>query len=265
VPGLTILALFLRQKRWKLKTSGLDPDTERYLDQIGFRTYITSGRGGILLDADQGWSLALQPLTPNILVEELSDRLIAIVTKHGFEDPSSLSALKIAFAEILENIRRHAQTEHALAGAQYYPKRRKLHFVAADSGIGIHESFIQGRNEEIKHLIRKESDALECAMRPMVTSKPVVDGVSLGHAGFGLYIVSELARRNHGTFSLTSGGTTVMRFSRYGQPVQTITHHAPWQGTILQVLLDLDSRLPIQEVYRSLPPALGFELVDYFQ
>jgi len=264
VSGLAIIALFLRQKKWKWRAKGLHGDSEKYLDRIGFRSFITSGVGGELRDSDHGWSMALQPIAPGSMPEDLSERLVAIVDKHGFIDPVSLSALKIAFAEILENVLRHSNAALAIAGAQYYPSKNKLHFTVVDSGMGILESFASGRNELLRRTVQTERLALEMALRPLVTSKPVIEGISLGHAGFGLFIVSELARRNHGTFVITSGGTTVTRYSRFDRPEQTVLKHSPWPGTIVTVLFDLASRLPIQEVYRSLPPAAGFEAVDYF-
>jgi hypothetical protein len=101
--------------------------------------------------------------------------------------------------------------------------------------------------------------AVKLATLPLVTSKPG------RHSGYGLYVVSELAVRNGGTFRIFSGNE-ILTLYRKGWRREEYEAIVPegWSGTWIAVLLDLNSLLPIGEVYSTLPPAEGTDVEDFF-
>ncbi len=165
----------------------------------------------------------------------------------------------------MENVVRHASPfSNAYVGAQFYPKKRKLSIIVIDDGIGIRGSFLTGRDKEIAARATSDEAAVSLAVKPLVTSKPVRKGSEVGHSGYGLYVVSELAVRNAGNFALTSGDSTIMKYSVRSNPKTKLTHHDAWKGTIVSVLFDLNLLLPIREVYKTLPMIEGYSEEDFF-
>jgi anti-sigma regulatory factor (Ser/Thr protein kinase) len=170
------------------------------------------------------------------------------------------SGLLVALAELVENVHRHgASAKSAFACAQVYPRRNKLTICIVDTGIGIRQSFLAGQNAAAKDRIKRGESPVKLATSPLVTSKPGQ------HSGYGLYVVSELAVRNGGTFRIFSGNE-VLTLYRRGWTRREYHAVVPqgWQGTWIAILLDLDSLLPIGDVYSTLPPAEGAEAEDYF-
>lgn len=179
--------------------------------------------------------------------------------------PQDRSGLVVTFTELIENVVRHAgAAATSRIAAQFHPARQKVSITIADTGIGIRLSFAAGRNEAAKREIRDDASALEVALRPRVTSKPVVPGEAPAHAVYRLYITSELAVRNGGTFLITSGSASLCRFRQGWRRRRWTMEHPPWEGTIVSLLPDLCGPLPLHDVYRELPPPRGFEAADFF-
>ena len=77
---------------------------------------------------------------------------------------------------------------------------------------------------------------------------------------------SPLAVRNGGTFALTSGDMTYVRYKKGGwRPREEFWPHANWLRTLVTIILDLANLLPIGEVYRSLPLPHGYKKEDFFE
>jgi hypothetical protein len=78
-------------------------------------------------------------------------------------------------------------------------------------------------------------------------------------------VLSELVSRNRGSFLLSSGRASLLGFRRSGKLWLTPYAHRPWKGTIVSVIIDLHSPLPLREVYSSMPVPAGFEDEEFFQ
>jgi hypothetical protein len=94
--------------------------------------------------------------------------------------------------------------------------------------------------------------------------KPLVTSKSAAHSGYGLYILAELVRRNRGTYAITSGAETVIGYQGVRGPVEEVRSHAPWRGTVVTMILDLYNKLPLGEVYKTLPLPEGMTEDDFF-
>ena len=128
----------------------------------------------------------------------------------------------------------------------------------------IRESFMQGRNEPARDRIRRGEDPLRLAVAPLVTSKPVVAPEQPGHAGYGLYLASEVAVRNGGTFLMASGDHSLSLFLKGGRRGAQIVRHRPWRGTVVAIILSMDNVVSIRDVYATLPQPAGYEDEDFF-
>lgn len=263
--GIGLLATWLRTAAKQGRVANATETTRRYLDRIGFID-VVEGRTADLWAEDEGFAIALQRLQSTSSVFALTDRLVAIIDKHGFLGSDDKGGLQTTFAEMMENVLRHAGSfRNAYVGAQYYPKRRKLSIIVIDDGIGIRQSILTGWNDELKHVATTDEAAVSLAVKPLITSKPVRKDRELGHSGYGLYVVSELAVRNAGTFALTSGDATIFKYAARGNPKSRIMLHAPWHGTIVSVVFDLNQLLPIREVWATLPMIEGYSSEDFFE
>jgi hypothetical protein len=264
--GLTVLAGWARARHIRPDFASPQPETRAYLERIGFIDAVEGRPHRTGPVSDHGWAVAIEPIGTGVAAEELAARITAICDTHGFVGRGDRNALVITFAELIENVQRHAgPTRDALVAAQFYPQRRRLSIAVVDTGVGIRASFLEGRNDVAKRRIHAGESPLELAVSPLVTSKPVREKDKPGHAGYGLYVVSELTVRNGGTFSLTSDARTLtMNRHPYGRTRAHVRSHAPWQGTIVAVVLNLDNLLPIGEVYSSLPLPAGYEEEDFF-
>lgn len=259
--GLAVLALWARSNGAAyISPRNLLDAGELYLDQISFFRYVQGidSRAG-----NEGFNVSIQPIERGKYAEIVAGELVSICQRTQRLRQEDADALGILFAELVENVLRHAGTNcHANIGAQYYPERRKVSIVIADTGMGLLSSFRSGRNLELTGFVDHEA-AIDAAMRPLVTSKPVIDGVSQGHSGYGLFVASELAIRNGGTIAITSGDCTVVRYKKKWRRRRDSYRGTPWKGTIVQILLDLNNLLDIGEVYRALPAPEGPEH-DFF-
>lgn len=146
----------------------------------------------------------------------------------------------VLICETIDNIARHAEAASPgyLCG-QLSAQKRKLELCIVDTGVGVQASL----SKDAAHAkrIKKGESALAMAVEAGVTSG--------GGTGFGLFIASAAARLTNGVFRLTSGGDTLL-LSREGTKQRT---HAPWQGTVVNFLLNIDKLGSMSEVYAELP------------
>jgi anti-sigma regulatory factor (Ser/Thr protein kinase) len=237
---------------------------DRYLAVTGFRKVVEEQ---LTIDApewDQEHHVALTRIDreDQQAADEVARRLAELFARHMRLDPGHRAALTTMFAELVENVYRHAQSNFGTyLMAQAYPKPRKLHVVVADTGIGIYDSFRKSDSSEIRERASSEAVALEMALQKLVTSK------TDRHSGYGLYIVRRLVEQNGGAMRLTSGRASKRialerpRWARARTVAETIDH-LPWGGTEISLMFDLDRPLPLMEIYRELGPPTRAE--DFF-
>lgn len=269
IGGLVVLAAWCANRNVQPIVENAPGATREYLNRVGLEHWMTGTLPMTSLSEQQGWNVAITSVGSRV-TEELAAELTSICLKHGWVGTRDRNALVVLFSELIENVRRHAgQNAIAMIGAQYYPKRHKLNVALADTGIGIAESFRRGRNEEAIRRLEANESALYLATSPRVTSKPMRSPDEPGHAGYGLYVASELTVRNGGTFRLTSDDETLLRFRTYTERLayrrkSSIERHGRWHGTVVSLILDLENLLPIGEVYSTLPAPEGYASEDFF-
>jgi len=270
IGGLVVLATWCDRHRIQPRIENAPSSTAAYLDRMGLGRWVEGAAQIGPYSDPSGWGVAVTSLGTDAS-ESLAGRLTDLCVKHAWVGARDRTALVILFAELIENVRRHAGGQTiARVGAQYYPRKHRLNLAIADTGIGVRASFENGRNDVARARMRGGESPLRLAIAPRVTSKPVTTPDEPGHAGYGLYIASELAVRNGGTFRITSGASTLMRFRGWNPARQTPYRgteeesHAPWQGTVVTMVLDLEQLLPISDVYATLPPPRGYADDDFF-
>jgi anti-sigma regulatory factor (Ser/Thr protein kinase) len=239
----------------KPKIENATPSTERYLDMVGFDE---AGSVNKVIAAEGLNLLAIESLQL-VNPEDVASRLVRVIDRHMPLSKQARSGLIISFAELVENVHRHAgTTPSAFACAQVYPAKRKITLCIVDTGMGVRASIETGANRTLADRLQDEM-AVKLATLPLVTSKPG------RHSGYGLYVVSELAVRNGGTFRIFSGNELLTLYRKgWRRQEYQATVPAGWAGTWIAILLNLDSMLPIGEVYSTLPPAEGAEVEDFF-
>lgn len=259
VVGLTALAAWCSKYRKTPEIVNASETTLKYLDVIGFAKV---SRGGIspYKDIDPSFGMAIEDISSESQPESVASKLVTIIDEQMSFPQTTRQGLIVVFAELVENIQRHAGSgSAAFACAQVYPRRRKLTICVADTGIGIKESILTSSNEGLVRRIEQGESPVELACAPLVTSKPEK------HSGYGLYVASELAVRNGGTFRMFSGNEVFTRYRKGWQKRESLTRVSdPWNGTWVAMILDLDATISVGDVYVTLPPAPGTELEDFF-
>ena len=257
VPGLTALKAWSERNGIEIECVNASAETDAYLDVVGFSGYKPVR------------SLAKTPdfLTPGLEnvrsseAQDVADRLVKLIDRHHSLGSETRSGLHVMFAELVENVHRHAgdTTDAAFACAQVYPKRNRLTVCIVDTGMGLAESIATGSNTALAQRLRRGESALELACAPLLTSKPD------RHSGYGLYVATELILRNGGTFRLLSGRECMTLYRKHWRRQESFAKvDGGWQGTWITMIINLDSVLPIKDVYLTLPSADETAKEDFF-
>ena len=263
VYGLAVLRSWLSAR--KMSVSCSKQTNESYLDAIGFfKTPSDETNFLPLFDSRTHLGLTLIGTSHRFNTDLTIQRFLQIFERHLPRDQEDIGALAVALAELVENVTAHSRsrTPGSLI-AQIHPSSHKLMIAIADTGIGIRKSFLMGDNLQAKKFAKSDLDALTLACKALITSK------QKGHAGYGLYIVSELAQLNGGTFVLSSGEALLRRWGKvttWGaiKREESSEKQSRWDGTVVCLMLDYSRRIPIDEVYDNLPMVEGYTKEDFF-
>jgi hypothetical protein len=248
----------LNTKKGHIVVSADDGYTRHYLERIGFMAAL-DGRQRAALDDATDWSVRLTRLDRDARAHEITEAILEILDTFVAPTPEDRGSFGILLGELIENVGRHANiTTPAFVVAQVYPKKFKLGITVADAGIGIRQSFLQGDVEEYKDATKPDDFFISLALQQLVTSK------RKAHAGYGLFILSELIYRNLGTYLVSSGTATVVGYRQGGAHKREVQQHAPWSGTVVSMIVNLNAKLPLSEVYKTMPLPPGFEQEDFF-
>ena len=264
VYGLAVLRSWLSARKMSVSCSK-ETKLESYLDAIGFfKTPSDETTFQPLFDRRTHLGLTLIGTSHHFDTGLTIQRFLRLFEPHLPPDQEDIGALAISLAELVENVTAHSRskTPGSLI-AQIHPRRHKLMIAIADTGIGIWRSFLMGDNLQAKRTVKSDLDALTLACKALITSK------QKGHAGYGLYIVSELAQLNGGTFVLSSGEALLSRWGKFNtwgaiKRSESTEKQNRWDGTVVCLMLDYSRRIPIDEVYDSLPMIEGHTKEDFF-
>ena len=200
--------------------------------------------------------------------ETQAKRLVKMFRDNTDISAASEETLSIAFAELIENCIKHGKIESpAWLFANYHAQYKIMHVCICDRGVGIKQSFVDSADEELHSIASDKKKWIKHCTELYVTSK------ASDHAGYGLYLVRELCRRNRGRFVLRSGEATYRLKHRktalegkWIRDEYVYCRKTGWQGTFLGLQLFLDRDLDIGSIYADMPPVRGYEgeSVDLF-
>jgi anti-sigma regulatory factor (Ser/Thr protein kinase) len=166
--------------------------------------------------------------------------LAAAVQEHANLDEQSLGALKSCLNEVVENVFYHAQSRtEAIVCAQAYKKKQKAELVIADTGRGIRAAL--SKVPAYRDQATDDCKAIRLALEKNVTTTGDV------RRGIGLWVASEVIRRNEGELLILSrdGGLLVD-----GDGDHDVTDHF-WPGTLVVIEFRTDRPINTTAVYDS--------------
>lgn len=176
-------------------------------------------------------------------VDEISQQIAACIfpAQAGLDDPERTGPFDIvayAVSELINNIIQHAKGPGYLA-VQRYPKKPFVCIGIADCGIGIRQSFEEGRPEfwdpAMTHL-----DAVRTALQPRASSKAHLSAGWGGriNEGVGLSMLKEITAGADGVFTLASGDGFFQANTALNRPwPNEVRLLAPFHGTLCSLLL----------------------------
>jgi anti-sigma regulatory factor (Ser/Thr protein kinase) len=243
--GITILAaalehLFLAGRFLRESEMWLPQDSfvMQYLHRMNFFDEL---RVDVPKGADEAKPFGFRPVT-HVSNEsespEVTRGLVAAVEEsHEIKTPIS-GALKSCFNEVIENVFYHARSPiQALVSVQALDDKAEL--VIADTGRGIRAAL----SEVPKYRRRAQDDcsAIKLALQKNVTT------TGDDRRGIGLWVVSELVRKNEGRMLVLSneGGIDIDRDGTVE------VEGSFWPGTMVAVEFDMKKPIDLQEVYAS--------------
>jgi hypothetical protein len=133
--------------------------------------------------------------------------------------------------EIIRNIIEHSDSKNIWYAAQYWPSKQGGEMVEIsimDEGVGIKKSLEMKFNDE--------QDLLKLSLVPGCSRNQTIHYVeSSDNAGFGLYMISEIGKRN-GDFIISSSNESLYLFDEDEE-----RHNCLMKGTIIRLRLSLNS------------------------
>ena len=229
----------------------VDDDTcftpaQRFLTNTGFREIIETGHETPSTQRRIG-RVPLQPITNQFTKEATVNDLVAIFEEYaGHVDDSN--PFRVMISELCENVLAHSEfTSPGYVCARVLEGSGKAEIAIADTGVGVHQSYLNGTNDSAKERIDKGASALQIAVDGLNSSKPRAGSGSLtSYYGFGLLVTRRLVEENRGQLFLLSGQESlhIHRYQRSSHPLNN-----PWSGTFIGVVLDLANPLPLEEIY----------------
>lgn len=159
-------------------------------------------------------------------IEENSKYLAELVTKICSSTPLPIDNetwqlfdyFEYSFRELIRNVPEHSKTGTVKVMAQVLPARGMIKVAVVDSGCGIWASIenlflivtVISTNQE-HNGVRDDKEAITKALKPSITrshqKRTQHSNKCWSNSGFGLYMLSELAKTAGGKFQIVSGDT----------------------------------------------------------
>lgn len=173
--------------------------------------------------------------------------LVDAVGERNELDPATETALKVCFSEVVENVFYHAESQiDALVSIQAYKQKYKKYrgrparteLVIVDAGKGIRPALAES---EYADRVTDDFSAIELAVQKNVSATGDT------RRGIGLWVTSEVVRRNGGQMLILSneGG---MRVDADGK--HRLDDHF-WPGTLVAIEFRMDRPIDTKAVYDS--------------
>lgn len=174
------------------------------------------------------------------------DLVDAVGERNDLDAPTE-SALKVCFSEVVENVFYHAESPiDALVSIQAYKQPRKKYkgqparteLVIVDAGKGIRPALAES---EYAEQVTDDYSAIELAVQKNVSATGDI------RRGIGLWVASEVVRRNEGQMLILSneGGMKVDADGKH-----RLDDHF-WPGTLVAIEFRMDRPIDTKPVYDS--------------
>jgi len=254
VHGLALLAAWCERNAARVSLVAEHDRVAQYLEATGFRDVVEKCQTirEPRYDGEHHVALTCVERSARDAADAVAKRIVELFAGHIDLDQEARDPLKISFAELVENVYRHAESNSpAYVMAQAYPATQKLHVAIVDTGIGVYNSFRNSEDAAIRARARTELQAIRMAVEKRVTSKTEL------HSGYGLFVVRRLVEENCGTMLVMSGRTTLKFWGhrdwreRIG-PQDRAEPNRAWKGTEVSLMFQLDRPLPLLQVYGEL-------------
>ena len=196
----------------------------------------------------------LRLLNDEHAIEDVAEELAKLFSEVCF-DERTVDAVQLMLRELIGNCYAHSDVEDGLFGvicAQVWGSGRKAQITLADSGVGIRNSLRQNALllDRLAH-----ANSCELATEYGVTSKP-----GKGHSGYGLAVARKLLEQNNGCLYVRSGYEA---YALSANRSESFTTPLRWDGTLLVIEWDLDTKMDIGLVYDSFPLPEGMNDDDF--
>ena len=172
---------------------------------------------------------------------ELFKSIMSILIKNDIKE-DMLMALDFCLWEIIDNTLNHSDASWNYDGkgyvcAQFYPYKKEIRIIIADSGIGIHKALTTHPETKFPDLDEKEA-VLFCI------NNGVTNGVGMG---FGLWATAELIKENRGQLIIHSGNYQL------NTNENEIVQHSPyWQGTYTFLKIYTSNKIDCSTVFNDI-------------
>jgi len=173
--------------------------------------------------------------TAYIVVSQLSD---VIKSQINISD-GTLNAITHTLGEIIDNIFHHSNSPiNGIVCAQTYRHAIEVEIAIADCGIGVYESL---KNTPNYNYIVNDAEALKLCVGKKITSKPFTN------AGEGLFVAKRIITQNQGKMNIISGSSMY----KISNIEDDIIKYPYWQGTIVNMVFNLDVPVNIKDIFDS--------------
>lgn len=162
-------------------------------------------------------------------------QILELIQRNFQVNDVTMESISIIINELSCNIQMHSNSScGGYFYAQLYPKRKMLEIIFCDCGKGVRESLSKVYPE-----ISNENALIKC----------IENGVTSGEGrGQGLYVLSELVRRNGGDLDLVSGNGSIS--VQKGQTF--VKTNREWKGVIVKMDLLLEGDLDVVGIFDNL-------------
>ncbi|MFA6014086.1 MAG: DUF4325 domain-containing protein [Gallionellaceae bacterium] len=235
---------------WKLKNQGctvsyaLDDGNE----QNGSRVWKLMGAQGLFaVTTDPKTNFKFNEHKPLFAIRNSDDFREALICADTFTSNFGVEyqkTLRYVLSELLYNTGEHGRSDFFWQGHRYptpsilqftwYEKINELHFIIADTGVGIRQHLSQAYPT-----LLNDEEAIRLAIQPEVsgTFGKQDPYTNRNNAGMGLFLSSNILRRLHADMHILSGNAVT-----HISPMDTTskTLDVSWPGTFVLVTVRLD-------------------------
>ena len=211
--GLVLLAAWRKALpagvKVRVDDTGCSSEAQSFLTNTGFREVIDTGHEAPSVQKRIG-RVPLQPITNQFSKEATVNEIVSIFDEYSGHVENN-EPFKVMVSELCENVLTHSEaTSPGYECARVLTHTETVEIAIADSGVGIHQSYLKGTNEDVKKRLEKGASALELALDGLNSSKPIAPSGSLrSYYGFGLLVTRRLVEENRGQIFLMSGSKSL--------------------------------------------------------